>query len=413
MAYNELIKSFGKIRDYVNQFYVYGYKTRQGYSQKSARSYDNERRRIESWLGDYIAFNQSADGKSIYLSVDSRAIAHNPLYNAFKAKSFTQNDILLHFYILDILSDKCAHCISDIADTISNDYLSAFEDAYAPDESTLRKKLIEYEKLGLINKIKRGKTIYYSISNDSICLDRWQDAIAFFSEADELGIVGSYILDKYSNTADYFSFKHHYILHALESEVLYSILLAIDEGKALSIDLYEVRGKELSSIEVVPVKIYVSTQGGRRYLCAYNIRQRRFVFFRLDSIKAVSVLENTVEYQKYLDIYERHRHKLWGVSTGKKRSLEHIEMTVFFNDSEEHIFNRLMREKRCGMVERLDNNRCRFTADVYDAMEMLPWLRSFIGRIELLECSNHNVTDTFYADIREMKRMYGGDSSDI
>ena len=48
MAYSELIKSFEKIRGYMRDFYVYGFKSREQYDRKSARSYDNERRRIES-----------------------------------------------------------------------------------------------------------------------------------------------------------------------------------------------------------------------------------------------------------------------------------------------------------------------------------------------------------------------------
>lgn len=51
MAYSELIKNFDRIRDYMRQFYVYGFRSRNAYDKKSARSYDNGRRRIESWLG--------------------------------------------------------------------------------------------------------------------------------------------------------------------------------------------------------------------------------------------------------------------------------------------------------------------------------------------------------------------------
>lgn len=55
-SYSELIKSFEKIRAYMRDFYVYGFKSREGYRAKSARSYDDERRRIASWLGDYLRF---------------------------------------------------------------------------------------------------------------------------------------------------------------------------------------------------------------------------------------------------------------------------------------------------------------------------------------------------------------------
>ena len=60
MAYSELIKSFEKIRDYMRDFYVYGFKSREDYTKKSARSYDDERRRIESWLGGYMARTSSS-----------------------------------------------------------------------------------------------------------------------------------------------------------------------------------------------------------------------------------------------------------------------------------------------------------------------------------------------------------------
>lgn len=93
MAYSELIKNFDRIRDYMRQFYVYGFKSRTEYDAKSARSYDNERRRVESWLGDSMRFRLTPEGKHVFLSMDSRAIRSNPLYNAFKAKSFTAGDV--------------------------------------------------------------------------------------------------------------------------------------------------------------------------------------------------------------------------------------------------------------------------------------------------------------------------------
>ena len=89
MAYSELIKNFNKIRDYMRDFYVYGFKSRDDYTKKSARSYDDEKRRIESWLGDYMKFHQTADGKNAFLSIDSRVTRHNPLYKAWKTKSFS------------------------------------------------------------------------------------------------------------------------------------------------------------------------------------------------------------------------------------------------------------------------------------------------------------------------------------
>ena len=93
MAYNELIKNFERIRSYMREFYVYGFKSRSEYNAKSARSYDDERRRLESWLGEYMRFTQTAEGKNVFISADSRITHRNPFYKAWKAKSFTDGDI--------------------------------------------------------------------------------------------------------------------------------------------------------------------------------------------------------------------------------------------------------------------------------------------------------------------------------
>lgn len=135
MAYSELVKSFERIRNYMREFYVYGFKSRDEYGMKSARSYDNERRRIESWLGDYMSFHQESSGKNVFLSLDSRRVPRNPLYKAFKAKSFTDKDITLHFYILDILADGSVLSSKEIVDRINDDYLSHFNGDFSLDES--------------------------------------------------------------------------------------------------------------------------------------------------------------------------------------------------------------------------------------------------------------------------------------
>ena len=203
MAYSELIKSFDRIRDYMRQFYIYGFKSRTEYDKKSARSYDNERRRIESWLGDYMSFHQDATGKNVFLSVDSRRIPHNPLHKAFKAKSFTDKDITLHFYILDILADGNSLSSKEIVDRITDDYLFHFDDAFSLDESTVRKKLKEYETVGLLRSEKRGREVFYKRTDDeSFDLTTWADALAFFSEENPVGVVGSFLMDKLEGTSE-------------------------------------------------------------------------------------------------------------------------------------------------------------------------------------------------------------------
>ena len=83
MAYSELVKNFRRIRDYMRDFYIYGFKSRDEYTRKSARSYDDERRRLESWLGDSMQFHKTSDGKNVFISIDSRLTLHNPPRTVF------------------------------------------------------------------------------------------------------------------------------------------------------------------------------------------------------------------------------------------------------------------------------------------------------------------------------------------
>mgnify|MGYP001198357797 CR=1 FL=1 len=94
---------------------------------------------------------------------------------------------------------------------------------------------------------------------------------------------------------------------------------------------------------------------------------------------------------------------------------ESVQFTVYYSDEEEFIHNRLEREKRCSTVERLDNNHSRFSANVYDSSELIPWIRTFICRITDINFSNKELENQFKNDIKEMYKLYGikEDNNDI
>lgn len=409
MAYSELIKSFERIREYMRQFYVYGFKSRSEYHQKSERSYDNERRRIESWLGDYMGFRQTPEGKNVFLTVDSRAIPANPLYNAFKTKSFTAGDVTFHFYLLDLLGDGSAYTASEILDQLWENYLCLFEKEWQPDLSTVRKKLKEYESLGLLTAKKQGRELKYALAKDDVDPEAWADALAFFSEADPLGMIGSTILDKLEEVPDRYRFKHHYILYALDSQILLQLLNAISEKHRVEIRNLNPRYGNETVHKVCPLKIFTSTQGGRQYLLCWHYEARKMMFFRLDYIQTVKDLGAEENMPKMAQRLQEFLPFCWGTSTGTSETVQHLQMTVTFTDAESHIPQRLEREKRNGTVEYLDGNTCRYSADVYDAREMLPWIRTFIGRITELKCSDESVVTRFYEDLEQMYDLYGGE----
>ena len=277
----------------------------------------------------------------------------------------------------------------------------------------MRKKLKEYASLGLLESRKQGREVFYRRREDGFCPEKWADALAFYSEADPMGVVGSYLLDKLREKPRYFRFKHHYILHALDSDVLHKLLLGIDERRAVEITTKSLRSGKVTKNTLCPLKIYVSVRSGRQYLLGYHYRFRHLDFYRVDTVQDVALGNEERQYEKYLAWAEKFRENLWGTSTGGDHNLDHIEMDIRMEPGEEYILQRLEREKRCGRVEILNERTCRFTADVYDASEMMPWIRSFTGRIKALRCSSPYVQQVFYDDLAAMAAIYGGDGNAV
>lgn len=403
MAYSELIKSFSRIRTYMRSFYVYGFKHRGDFDEKSARAYDNERRRVESWLGDYMSFAHDEDGRRVFLSVDSRAVPVNPLYRAFRTKSFTDRDIMLHFQILDILPESDGLPIFEIMEELA-ERLNTFEEGDAPDESTVRKKLKEYEKLGLVKQAKRGRETVYCRSVCPLELGSWREAAAFFAEAAPLGVIGSFVQELLPETSDCFRFKHHYILNTLDSEILCELAEALGESRLVEL------GCGTRCSQVLPQRFYVSTQTGRQYVLAWSPRTENFSFWRLDLIDSVKIGEALTPPPELPDRLREFQRHVWGVSSGGKDTLEHLEMTVHAGPDEGFIVQRLEREKRGGTVERLDETHWRFSIDAYDTLEMLPWVRTFTGRITDFKADNPVVRARFVSDLEDMSALYGGET---
>ncbi|MFR6695607.1 MAG: hypothetical protein ACLUS6_17440 [Dysosmobacter sp.] len=77
----------------------------------------------------------------------------------------------------------------EIVDRINDDYLSHFNGDFSPDESTVRKKLKEYEDIGLLQSEKIGReVIYRRTDNAEIDLDSWADALCLLSPKQILSV---------------------------------------------------------------------------------------------------------------------------------------------------------------------------------------------------------------------------------
>ncbi|MCR5835076.1 MAG: WYL domain-containing protein [Lachnospiraceae bacterium] len=405
--FKELIKSFNKTRDYVRDFFVYGFKTREDFTGKSIRTYDNERRRIESWLGDYVKQDYSATGKNIHLSIDSNLLDTNPLYRVWKAKSFTDNDVNLHFFILDTLSCDDGYDIETLTDMIDEKYDCMY------DSQIIRRKCNAYVKEGLVRTKKFGKELlYFKSESADLYFSQFcelTDAICFFQLGAPLGIIGNTILDNINETNSIFRVKHSFFVHTLEDEILFELLKAMNSHKEIELTVKSTKNDNLSVITGVPLKIFTSTRTGRRFLCYYEPDYRRFTTSRMDSIKEVKPLNVFDDYELISAKLNNNLPKVWGVSFNSYDNLriEHIKITLHINEyREQYILTRLESEGRGGTITKIADNTFTYENDIFDSNEITPWVRTFIGRIIDIECTSKKMEQKFKSDLETMFKMY-------
>ena len=402
MAYSELIKTLDNTRKAMLDFYIYGFKNRNASNKTAARTYDNERRRIDSWLSQFMNFRQEPNGRVSFLSIDGRSVLRNPLYNIYKAKSFTDKSVRMHFFLMDVLSDYNWHSLKDIYDeTYLNDYMG--EDEAFADINTLRKKLKDYTALGILEERRIHKEAEFRLIKNTYDFKEYSDAISFFSEADHLGVIGSLLIDKHDIFQNnIFTFKHHYLLHALDSEVLYVLIKAIENKKAIKAEIRN-KGNDPYNISFNPLKIMVSVKTGRQHVVYAGDNGidicRIDYLFNVKETKGSWLTDNTDnELADFLS-------GIWGVS-GKKGELKSISIDIRIEEDESYVLRRLLSEKRCGDVKKVDDDIYRFTARIRDKEEMLPWIRTFIGRITDIKCDAPEVIKELKRSLYELSDIY-------
>ncbi len=136
--------------------------------------------------------------------------------------------------------------------------------------------------------------------------------------------------DQFDHANRTFRVKHSFFVHTLEEEILLALLEAMDQHKAIRLDLRSSRHGTESAAECIPLQVFISTRSGRRFLCGYLRRSRRLTCFRLDAVKQVTLLEKAEDYDTLLDQLNRNRQNFWGVSFqgGEGHRLDTLSMTL-------------------------------------------------------------------------------------
>lgn len=129
--------------------------------------------------------------------------------------------------------------------------------------------------------------------------------------------------------------------------MLLDLLAAMECRQCVRIESSSSRGKNIS-FRVLPLKIYVSTQSGRRYVMCWFFKAHRIIFCRLDNLERVLEAKPVRDYDKFCAMAKQMEQHLWGVSMNRwlaADALEHVELVVRISSDEPYILQCLEREK--------------------------------------------------------------------
>jgi predicted DNA-binding transcriptional regulator YafY len=158
---------------------------------------------------------------------------------------------------------------------------------------------------------------------------------------------------------------------------------------------------------LIPLRILSNTKTGRRYVAIYNARNKKFSTVRLDYIKDVAFAEEFPEFDSVCAEYQYLLKGSFSITHKKTESLQRVKMLLYIDEmAEQFVIERIKREGKDGIISKIEENIFEYTVEVTDTLEMVPWLRTFTGRIIELQGSESRVIAQFKRDISTMISLY-------
>ena len=374
-----LIRDYADIRDILRDIYIFGCFSRDDYISKgiSGRKYDNEQRRIASYLPSKF-IKKKRDGKRVlpYCSYDMTETSENFIAETYRNKSFTILDAMSYFFILSVLENKQGITLSEILeiipeenDEITDDYFAAFEDSELIDlycllEFVKNVSPIEMPYFFLQRKLK----LYLSVERNV-----------------ELSDITS------------FQYKHNHLFNVLDNDVAIEILKSIHSRRSLTLSR-RFRGEERVST-VVPLKIIHECIYGRQYMLYFDLEYEMIKTCRIDRIVSATVAEVVDDsvFCKAVKSAETEKSSWCTSGLGTEPATVIIEFCID-EQKEQYVLDRIRREGKDGKIEKIHDGLYNFSISVNDPLEMTPWIRSFGERAKVIQSKdgvleNHLIQD--------------------
>lgn len=393
-----LIRDYSDIRDILRDIYIFGCFSRDDYINKgmSGRKYDNEQRRITSYLPNKF-IKKKREGKRVlpYCSYNMTETQENFLAETYRNKSFTMLDIMSYFFALTFLDDQQGMTLQELLEIIPEE-----NDEVVYTKDNLRKKLDELIEKGLVITQKSGRKVLYRTVEDYLRIFETDELIDIYwlleFEKNVSPVEMPYFflqrklrLYLYADRGiemeniHAFQYKHNHLFNVLDNEVILDILKAIWSKKSIIIE-YRFR-ENICKSKVVPIRIIHECNHGRQYLLFYDLSDEKAKTRRIDRILSTKIHEEISDDIWELAIKEGETEKSAWCTAGlyDDQDVVKIEFNVD-EEKEKYVLDRIEREGKNGILERVLPGTYLYTITVTDPLEMTPWIRSFGERAKVI-----------------------------
>ena len=422
MALNKstlLIRDFENIRAILRDIYIFGCFSREDFIEKqgiSGRKYDKEQQRISAYLPKKFIQKRRVDKKVLlYCSYNSMDSRHNYLADTYRNKTFTALDVMAFFFVQQLLSVTDEMTASQILDA-----LPLVNESVVFTKDNLRIKLEELVEKGFITVSKRGRTVFYRLSDDIWSVFEDDELIdictylQFMKNISPIEMPYYFVYNKLAlylqverklNIAEYevFSFKHNHLFNALDNDILLDILRAKKQCILLTVALYT----KQNDIRVIPGEVIHDSVYGRQYMSCYDIDSEKETIIRIDKIKRVFCGRkmNASEKRRAAEMSSCSS-KSWCTSKTEQGPEEIVIRFIFNEEKEPFILWRIINEGHGGTISKIDKDIYEFRLLVEDPDEMLPWIRSFGERAKVISSGSRKTEKKIAEDWKKALKKY-------
>lgn len=420
---NIFVGEYSTIREVLRQIFIYGcYDRTVGASDLniSARKYDNELKRLRCFWSDKAHSKAKAKNCLNHFLFDGYKDDENYLWRSYCTKAFSPQVLNLDIFFLSILQEESFKTIYEIHDEIVDTCFSD-KDADLINYQMLQRRLDDMTVMGLVERKNRkdGEQIQYRLAKDFLSeltneeLERlyrliilWRDVVPLSSLGYNVQrLIGGEIKSCRGDELpinNFFKIEDIFFQNILNDEIVYQIMIAIEEERFISIDFFD---NESGFPQVIPLKIICDSLYGRQYL--FGLTQNTAFIRRIDRIKSVNFKKKKFSTEKFVE-YEKILERVWCASLRNNNvSLKKVEIDFrIMKMSERHIFERLKAEKNFGQVEKISERHMIFRVEVLDPYELIPWIRSFGRYAQVRPNKKHDLAEKLQSNFDAMRLAY-------